>query len=188
MTNTVLIRVDASYKIGAGHLLRCLSIGNYLKAKGIRILILTKTKELDRLLTEKEIEVKIMPAYATLEDELNITKSFIEQLNIKIMILDINYYNTSNEFRTYHFYLKNLNKLPLFLISFEDFKDYPYTSDIVIIPYFGAEGIKLHKKPTCKYLLGPRYFILRDEFLKIKHVAIRKKVESILDKFNKRIA
>jgi len=41
----------------------------------------------------------------------------------------------------------------------------PYPADVVIIPYCGAERLEIDRTDGCiKYLLGPRYFPLREEF------------------------
>ena len=160
--------------------MRCLSIAEYFRSKKMMVIFLTKSDQIEKQITNKGFKIKKIPKTSSIEEELSYIKLLMFDNNIKIILLDINNYVTFRHFDEYRIYLDKLKKLSLFLISFEDFKDYPYASDIVIIPYFGAEGIKLHNKPTCKYLLGPKYCILRDEFLKIKHVAIRKKVESIL--------
>jgi UDP-2,4-diacetamido-2,4,6-trideoxy-beta-L-altropyranose hydrolase len=96
------------------------------------------------------------------------------------MILDVNNYNTFKDLNEYCHYLKGLKKLFLFLVSFEDFKVYPPISDMVIIPYVGAEKLNLHEEKNCIYMLGPKYFVLREEFLKVKHVIIRNKIKNIL--------
>ena len=174
-----LIRVDASEKIGVGHVMRCLSMADFFKSKNINTIFLSRSDQIERQIINRGFKIKILPELSTIVDELSFIKFLMIEKKIKVILLDINNYDTFRDFDTYQLYLKNLRKLPLFLVSFEDFSDYPYTSDIVIIPYLGAENIKLHHKSDCKYLLGPKYFPLREEFGKVKPVTV-KKVEMIL--------
>ncbi len=178
--NNYLIRVDASKKIGAGHLIRCLEIADFFKSKNINAMFLSRSGQIEQQIINRGFEIKILPENSTIADELNSIKLLMIEKKIKVILLDINNYNTFKDFNAYNLYLENLRKLSLFVVSFEDFQDYPYTSDIVIIPYFGTKNIKLHKKSDCKYLLGPKYFVLREEFSKVKPVLVRKKIESIL--------
>jgi len=178
--NNCLIRVDASKKIGAGHLIRCLAIADFFKSKNINAMFLSRSGQIEQQIINRGFEIKILPENSTIVEEVSFIKSLMIEKKIKIILLDINNYSTFNDFNEYNLYLENLRKLSIFIISIEDFKDYPYPSDIVIIPYVGTENIKLHNKSDCKYLLGPKYFVLREEFLKVKPVTVRKKIESIL--------
>lgn len=170
-----LIRVDASEKIGVGHVMRCLSIADFFKSKNINPIFLSRSDQIERQIINRGFELKILPEICTIVDELSFIKFLMIENKLKVILLDINNYDTFRDFDMYQLYLKTLRKLSLFLVSFEDFRDYPYTSDIVIIPYLGAQNIKLHHKSDCKYLLGPKYFALREEFLKVKPVTVKKK-------------
>jgi UDP-2,4-diacetamido-2,4,6-trideoxy-beta-L-altropyranose hydrolase len=174
------IRVDASNKIGAGHLIRCLAIADFLKTKNINAIFLSRSENIKQQIINRGFKVELLSADSTIEEEYCFIKSFKIENKIKFIIVDINNYNTFKDRKEYHLYLKSLKKLSLFLISLEDFKNYPYPADIVVIPYFGFEGIKLYDRSDCKYLLGPKYFVLRKEFLKAKPVIVRNKINNIL--------
>lgn len=178
--NNCLIRVDASKKIGAGHVIRCLDIADFFKSKNINAMFLSRSGQIEQQIINRGFEIKILHENSTIVEELSFIKSLIIEKKMKLILLDINNYTTFKDFNAYKLYLESLRKLSLFLISLEEFKDYPYPSDIVIIPYFGTENIKLQNKSDCKYLLGPKYFVLREEFLKVKPVLIRKEIEGIL--------
>lgn len=160
--------------------MRCLAIADFFKSKNINAIFLSRSGQIERQIINRGFEIKILSEVSTIANELSFIKFLMIEKKIKVILLDINNYDTFKNFNAYNLYLGNLRKLSLFLVSFEDFKDYPYTSDIVIIPYFGTKNIKLHKKSDCKYLLGPKYFVLREEFSKVKPVLVRKKIESIL--------
>lgn len=180
MESKVLIRVDASRKIGSGHLMRCLAIADFLKYKNIKVFFLSRSINIKNYIIDKGFKVNLLKAENTVEDELNIIKSLTAEMKTNVMILDVNNYNTFKSLNEYCHYLEGLKKLSLFLVSFEDFKVYPPISDMVIIPYVGAEKLNLYEGKNCKYMLGPKYFVLREEFLKVKHVIIRNKIKNIL--------
>lgn len=180
MIRNMLIRVDGSQSIGLGHLMRCMLISDYLKSKNVNTLFLSKTEQIEDWISEKGYKFNILSPSCTVEDELNIIEQVRIEKKIRIILLDINNYKTFINPDEYHGYLDSLRKLSLFLISFEDLKDYPFYSDVVVIPYVGAEKVKLHDQQNCKYLLGPKYFILREEFSKVNPINVRKKIENIL--------
>jgi UDP-2,4-diacetamido-2,4,6-trideoxy-beta-L-altropyranose hydrolase len=180
MDTSLLIRVDASAKIGSGHLMRCLAIADYLKSRGIQAQFLSRSKHLGDHVRGKGFKAHVLAQDCPLEEELHKTRGLASELGIGIMILDVNNYDSYRGLSTYNEYLKGLKDQSLFLISFEDFKVHPAIADRVVIPYAGADRLCLPQGNNCRYLLGPRYFVLREDFLKGKHAIIRSKVHRIL--------
>jgi len=166
-----IIRVDASASIGNGHLSRCLLVGKYIEDKGWLVHFLTAENE-SKIIIEQEGFLCNKIGSETI--------NFLKYLKPIVVIADINSEKIFSSSKDYKNYLSILSKQCDILITFEDMVDNPYPADIVIIPYCGAE--KLITKSKCKktkYLLGPDFFPLRDEFKKIK-TKISKKVETII--------
>ena len=167
------IIVDASPTIGMGHLSRCLLIGKFIDLKGWSVHFLYTKKE-----TKDVIEKNGFKSYQINILSVNLN-DFNTDINTKIVISDINNYETFSSTQNYRKYLSSLKKQSDVLMSFEDLKDYPYQSDIVVIPYVGSNNLKVFpNNQKTKYLLGSNFFPIKNDFERRK--IISKKVSNIL--------
>ncbi len=175
-TNTFVFRVDASEQIGTGHLQRCLSLGKYfVKKEALDVIFLTQQPQSERSIEQAGFEcIRVSEKYSSVS-------SFLQTLNKPAVVLaDINSKVIFNNINSYTEYIQSLDQDSEILITFEDLMDYPYPADIVIIPYIGAEKIKLLEDGNSAYLLGPKYFPIRDEFQISNNLLISKKAKKIL--------
>ena len=175
---TIIIRADANDQIGMGHLVRCLDFASYASEKGFNAEFLTST-----ITAKEKIETK---GFKCININTNYQDILIEMKNLSsnhnpiIMLLDINYCSTVEQRHAYFNFLKELDRLHLFLITFEDMSTEVYPADIVIIPYAGAESLKLQKEEGSQYLLGPKYFPIRKDYYNMTNKKYLKNVENIL--------
>jgi len=176
----LLIRVDASDATGIGHLMRCMAFADYFESKKIKVLFLSKSENIKNWMFDKGFELKIIPQNEPIENELKLIEQIILEKGVHAMLLDINNFYTFNNLLSYDYYLQQLKKLSLFLISFEDPFNCIHTADIVIIPYLASEKQKMQRIQGVKYLLGLKYYILRPEFVEAKPIKINEKGKSIL--------
>ena len=88
----------------------------------------------------------------------------MEFYNSFSIIADINSGAIFNNNVDYINYLNYIGRNAKLLVTLEDLIDYPYCSDVVIIPYCGADKLKLKNDCKTRYLMGPIYFPLREEF------------------------
>lgn len=176
----ILIRVDASQTIGLGHLMRCITIANYFQLKNICVLFITKSAKIKKRILEEGFELVLIPFNALIEEELKIIENIVMEKQVRAMLLDINNFTSFDNLDSYDFYLQQLKKLSLFLISFEDPHNCVHSADIIIIPYIDSEKLEIRKKEDVKYLLGIKYFVLRSEFLAVPPTIIKRKVKNIL--------
>lgn len=153
--NIFIIRVDASESIGLGHLTRCLLIANFIKGKGCEVVFITA-----QLLSKNIIESKGFKCHKFGSKIPNLI-DFYHSFSI---IADINSEAIFNNNVDYINHLNFIGRDAKLLITLEDLADYPYCSDLVIIPYCGADKLKLNDDCKTIYLLGPNYFPLRKEF------------------------
>lgn len=162
-----IIRVDASHSIGLGHLSRCLLLGNFIKKKNKKVIFLT----------EQSLSQKIIESEGHICLRLNSKlPDLLELYGPYTLIADINSEKIFSSNLDYTKYLDDLRVNAKALIIFDDLVDYPYCADIVIIPYCGANNLKLNKESNTKYLLGPSYFPLRHEFYNTEfNVSVRAK-------------
>ena len=163
-TNTFIFRVDASEKIGTGHLQRCLLLAKYfINKEDWDVIFLTQQTQSEIIINQAGFKcIKVSEKYSSVSD-------FIKTLNKPAVVLaDINSKAIFNNINSYTEYIQSLDKDSEILITFEDLVDYPYPTNIVIIPYVGAEKLGLLESEKVTYLLGPKYFPVRDEFRTIK--------------------
>lgn len=176
----ILIRVDASLSIGLGHLLRCISIAEYLRSIDKKVLFLSKTEYLETLILNKGFDLILLDQNINIEDELAETEKIINDKIIRTVLLDINNFYSFNDLKSYEYYLCQLKTLKLYLISFEDPYNCVHTSDIIVIPYLASDKQGLATKENTKYLLGLKYYVLRSEFLNVNPIKIRRKTHNLL--------
>jgi len=160
LSNTlVVIRVDSSKEIGMGHLTRCLSIAKFIYDKGVDVMFLTQEEGTCLHVVEKGYQ-----SHKINEEEIFDVSQLSNCYERFILIADI---NSKSIFKNRESYFSNLDLIRKnfqMLVTLEELTDHPYCSDIVIIPYFGAYKIKLRECSNVVYLLGEKYFLLRDEF------------------------
>lgn len=172
---TLLVRVDASFGVGYGHITRCINIANHLRSKSIRSLFLVKhtDENVNRLLDQSDI------AYGkiNLEEEL-IEIAAIEKANV--VLADVNNPVTFPDKGIYESYLMSLQANGCKVITLEEFIDRPYPADMVIMPYVGAETLELTPSDKTQYLVGPKFFMFRDEFIASPKAEIRDTISNIL--------
>ena len=157
--DTFVIRVDASERIGLGHLNRCLLIANFIKKKGFFVVFITEQPLSQSIIKSKNFQCLKINKEDNIErlDFTKLYKSFV-------VIADVNTGAIFENTQDYFNYLDNLRRGAKLLITLEDLVDYPYCSDVAIVPYCGAVNLKLKSDCNTKYLLGTDYFALRSVF------------------------
>ena len=185
---TIFIRVDASEHIGMGHLMRCMDFANHASGKGVNPVFLTSTSSAKEIIDDKGFEcVLIAKNYKHACKEI---KSLKNDHSAKVILSDINYCSTIEERREYYDFLQGLKALDFFLITFEDLSSDVFPADIVIIPYVGGESLNFQKKVGSQYLLGTKFFPVREEFRSIipavVHVDGTARPQAVSKKYNPR--
>ena len=159
----ILIRADANEKIGAGHLMRCLSIAHAFADKGKKVKFITSDHKGDSLINSRGFEVLCMESEYNAMDSEDIV-SVIEKYKPELLIVD-SYFVTKEYFNKVHSlcqvaYIDDINESVWdvdFLIDYNIFGN--------VIDYSGYENTRT------SLLLGPKFAPLRTEFKNIpKHI------------------
>lgn len=172
----LLIRVDASIKIGYGHLVRCISIAEYFKNFSFDCIFIHKKNEDGNTITVKDLGSNFDYKIISRENEI---KNFYLKDEKNLILLDINNVSLFPKKQEYPRLINNLKKSNFFVVSFEEFEQRIINSDIIIIPYVGASRLYDKVELSGKLLLGEKYFIFRNEFILSKKVAVKPIVEDI---------
>ncbi len=178
------IRADANKEIGMGHMMRCLTIAEAAKKKGIRTLFFTADEEGAGLLQERQQDYRVLHTdYRSLESELPELFSIVrkeaglplaEKLTDIVFLVD-SYQITESYMRALR---QELSMLKIRLALMEDYGDVPYQTDILI--NYNIYGIDFsYEKNAPKTLLGCTYMPLRQPFKEQKY-RVREKAEHLL--------
>ncbi len=184
------IRADANREIGLGHIMRCLSIADALKAVEQEVCFILADDSAAELLKGRGQEYHILnSAYNRMEEELETLQNFLEELEIKLLLIDS--YQVTEQ---YLLRIKNLVKT----IYMDDIPKLAYPVDGIINYNIYGEDMPYQKlalkwagngKVEQQFWLGPAYAPLRQQFQGIDY-KVRSIVENVLittggsDKYN----
>ncbi len=184
----VLIRADGGSSIGMGHVMRCISLGKIFLKEGYEVVFISKYKEgkekihtngFDVIpLSAKAKEGKIQSGFSY-GDPMNLEIEKKELINIlknqKADILIIDHYNVTKDF------FLSLKPHVNILAYIDDVNAFTYPVDVVINGNITGEYTDYESYfENQKFLLGPSYNLIRDEFQNIPKRAAAKEVKKIL--------
>jgi len=175
------IRADGNEKIGMGHIMRCLSIAQALRAAGRDVMFLTADEKPSEVIASYGFEYHILFTYY---DEMDVelpqlvmllpmgAEKISGQSNRPEILID-SYYVTP-------FYLQNL-QLTATVILMDDLKTRVFPCDILVNYNIYAQNLGYEKEYSLdtKLLLGHEYAPLRPEFA-VKPEPVREDVKNIL--------
>jgi len=162
----IVFRVDATQKIGVGHLMRCISLSEELTKRKNVCYFLSKID--NNYLINKINEINI---YKKISHNEEIFK-FLNENDVDWIITD--HYDIKSQ------YIKKIQKNGYNVLSIDDTSQIHYYSDIVVNQNIGSEKLKFSSEKYTEFLLGTKYVMLRDELLKRKEKIGKKDVKKIL--------
>lgn len=150
------IRTDANELIGAGHLMRCLELANTLAEKNIEIRFIVKESALAKSLLKSQLVsyLKVSTANNGLEE----TNQILEKYNIKSILID--HYEIDIQWEQ--------QLIADYIVIIDDLADRAHLCNL-LIDTASESRLSAYKKlvpKQCKLLLGPKYGIIRDEFIR----------------------
>lgn len=172
----MLIRADGNANIGAGHIMRCMSIANAARKLDVDVCFVTADESFLAVLRNNGFNVHILNSdYERIENELDKLLPLLCEEKPNSIILD-SYFVTAKYMETIKQYSQ--------LIYIDDVMLFPYPADVLINYNIYASktqytNLYLGRKMP-KMLLGSRYVPLREEFQRGKIIEIKNDVKSIL--------
>ena len=162
----LVLRADATAAIGIGHLMRCIALAQVWRAKGNAVIFLSHCQNdflIDRIKSEGFYFIPIVKSYPD-PDDLEFTLNFLSQCK------SIN--PTANSWLTidgYHFdesYQRMVRDRGFKVLIVDDYHHLSqYCYDVILNQNIGAETLDYSCAFEKSRLLGPRYVLLRKEFL-----------------------
>lgn len=182
----VYIRTDASNQIGSGHVMRCLTLANQLKQKGVLIKFICRELEGNMIeyIRKQNFEVftlaKITAASHwdwTTEHWLDDSQETIDVLkneNKSINMLIVDHYSFDIKWE------KKIRPLVEKIMVIDDLADRKHDCDLLLDQNYYVNMENRYNglvSVNCLKFLGPNYALLRDEFLSIDPSTIERNGE-----------
>lgn len=156
---SVAIRVDASIQIGTGHVMRCLTLAEALRARGASCQFICQAHpgNLINFIRERDFEVcELLPEDDWIIDAEQ-TKSNIGNKYLDWLVVD--HYGLDARWES------ELRPLCHKLMVIDDLADREHLCDLLIDQNYEEERRYSEFVPSdCHLLLGPRYALLRSEY------------------------
>ncbi len=174
-----IIRADGNSVIGMGHVMRCLSIADAVKAKSIAPIFVTACEECIPMIEQRGFQTRLLTTdYRDMISELPQLEQLLnEEEKIKKHVILVDSYQVSVA------YYRELGKLA-YVACLEDMGQ-PYPVDLLI--NYNIYGEKLASKYETdsenapqKTLLGVSYMPLRQEFLFGIDYSLKEKVTDVM--------
>lgn len=160
MTRRILIRVDATPAIGAGHMMRMIAIGQLLQDHRFSVDFATVSVDRDTLqaLETNRFTIHRLPDETPIgsAEDTAALDSVISDIAPDWVILDGYAFGTD--------YQRVIRSTGVKLMSVDDLANCHFVSDVVLNQNYGAESANYSTEPYTRKLLGSRYSMLRREF------------------------
>jgi UDP-2,4-diacetamido-2,4,6-trideoxy-beta-L-altropyranose hydrolase len=160
---SLVIRADASSQMGTGHVMRCLALAQAWQDAGGRVVFLmaaSTSSTIEQRLVSEGVEVVRIASRPGSSDDASQTASFAEKLGARCVVVD-----------GYHFgagYQRIIKDSGQRLLWIDDcgHADHYYADFVLNQNLHAYERLYASRESYTQLLLGPRYSLLRREFLK----------------------
>lgn len=168
----VLFRVDGYQAIGRGHVTRSLALAEEFKRNRHRVIFLISE---DNTSKKMVIEAGFQVVDISKESELSTTKNSIYEYDIDIYISDVDY--LSNDF------FVQIRNLDVFIVQLDIKRNLELDIDLLVNGGIYAQELLTDSKDNFdKFLMGPKYNLLRREF-SASNYQVRERVKNVLVMF-----
>lgn len=174
----IIFRVDGNLCVGAGHVMRCLSLALAARERGINCKFITADGAFRDKILANDFEVTVLNTdFKNLYDELFLTENILRQEKPDYIIVD-SYYVTAE----YLSCLRQYGKLAYI----DDIASFAYPVDVLInynIYAFGINYHELYKREKIQIplqIMGGSYVPLRSEFCGLSKKKLSNPVRNIL--------
>jgi UDP-2,4-diacetamido-2,4,6-trideoxy-beta-L-altropyranose hydrolase len=183
----VVFRVDASLQIGAGHVMRCLTLARVLKENGANVEFICRKHEGNlinkirsngfnvfelELLAENKVDNKLFYSHWLDSTQQQDAKDCLSVLHSdKVNLLIVDHYGIDENWQQYlqSYYDK--------LLVIDDLADRKHQCDILLDQTFGRQqgDYKDLVPASCELLLGSQFSLLRPEFAKWRQYSLERR-------------
>jgi UDP-2,4-diacetamido-2,4,6-trideoxy-beta-L-altropyranose hydrolase len=149
----IIFRTGGGRQAGYGHIRRCLSLAEAIRRLGAECLFLLDG---DSVILEKVMAEDFQVIRIRAEDDLAETIRLIRSCEARAIIVDA--YNLQQD------YLCCLSQTKALVVVIDDMADRELLVDLIINGSVGADQLVYRGLTKTRYLLGPQFILLRQEF------------------------
>tara|TARA_Y100001968_G_C19410246_1_gene745882 strand:+ start:203 stop:1252 length:1050 start_codon:yes stop_codon:yes gene_type:complete len=185
-SESLLLRCDASSRIGYGHIMRCIAIAQAAKIQNVRTIFLVSefSQKAINLLMSNRFEFHIIDKSFN-KDDLFHTILISKEINTKNIILDISNVITieNSEYYSKYIYALLKNNFNVSIIDSTGEESislkYYFRNAKIFLPYLMPEK-ELVKYSQYNFFASLKYFPIREEFIKSKKTTNINKIKNIM--------
>ncbi len=162
----ILIRTDASSIIGAGHLIRCLTLADELTQNGGKVEFICREEpgHMINHIEEQGYQVYRLPSGIDLETDVKLSKGYLEKHSRPIDWLVVDHYELDTRWESY------MHSSVRKIMVIDDMANRPHDCDLLLDQNYNETPNRYQRlvPNTCTQLLGPKYALLRPQFSKAR--------------------
>lgn len=178
----VFFRVDATYQMGTGHVMRCLTLAYDLQKNGVSVIFISRSMDcaIAQMIKGKKIELRMLPCTEPLDIE-SVTEysgwlGVSQQIDAEQTVLSLKDYNNTDFLVVDHYAIDYrweqvvANRVQK-LVVIDDLANRIHHCDLLIDQnyYRDPQQRYLGLLPSnCVQFIGPQYVLLRSEFRKVR--------------------
>lgn len=185
----IVFRVDASKKIGAGHLMRCIALATEIMKANIEIFFLTRNIPKSYLNLLSETGISCFELCSRSEDlyddqwlgvsqgeDANECMSILERLDCDLLVID--HYGLDHEWEL------NMRPFTKKILVIDDLANRLHDCDFLLDQNYYVDMRKRYSckvSTECTLLLGPEFALLKKEFREMhRNITLRRSIKTIL--------
>jgi len=149
-----VFRCDASPRIGAGHVMRCIVFADALAWAGWSVTFVTRPETLG-----------VVPALKSRSESIRLVAGNDDDACEPADVAIVDHYGLDAVFE------RRLSKTSSQIVVFDDLADRDHACDILVdpTPGRGADAYTAHVPPSARLLLGPEYALVRADWRRKSH-------------------
>lgn len=169
---SILFRADGSSSLGMGHIMRCLALAEAFRTRGIRSVFLTRwsDEQAKNVIGEHGHDVRNLPEHTSFEEEIRHVRRSADEEKAHLIVTDICHEQLLKCRKLLNNYHDRFSK-EHFTVCLAGGYAVDIPAHVIVNPYVGAEA---PEESTCDervFLIGPDYFVFRNEFIEASQVS-----------------
>lgn len=159
----IVFRVDASVKIGTGHVMRCYTLAEALVQQGatVHFICADTMGHLAEWLAKKQMPVSLIASKSNSLEDARLTQQALEAASLQPDWIIVDHYGLDSSWE------KQMR--PTRIMVIDDLANRPHDCDLLLDQNYYLNAEQRYGKfipESCRQLLGPQYALMRPDFVR----------------------